>query len=102
VIYGWSKGLTYLVVVIFGGVDDRDISGFERFARSLKPIVHLLGDTESSGSYPQACSASGRAEEGSHAIMMLWDAPPPRTRTLYLSLDGGASVLAHRTRLIIG
>jgi hypothetical protein len=52
--------LTYLVVVIFGGVDDRDISGFERFARSLKTIVHLLGDTKSSGSYPQACSASGR------------------------------------------
>jgi len=43
--------LTYLVVVIFGGVYDRDISGFERLARGLKPIIQLLGDAKSSGSY---------------------------------------------------
>jgi hypothetical protein len=43
--------LTYLVVVVFGGVYDRDISGFERFARVLKTIVQLLGDAKPSGSY---------------------------------------------------
>jgi hypothetical protein len=44
---------TYLVVVVFGGVNNRDITGFQRPARGIKPVVQLLGDTQSSGSYPR-------------------------------------------------
>ena len=45
---------TYLVVVVFGGVNNRDIAGFQRLARGIKPVVQLLGDAQSSGSYPRA------------------------------------------------
>ena len=44
---------TYLVVVVFGGVNDRDIAGFQRLARGIKTVVQLLGDAQSSGSYPR-------------------------------------------------
>ena len=45
---------THLVVVVFGGVNDRDITGFQTLSRGIKPVVQLLGDAQSSGSYPRA------------------------------------------------
>jgi hypothetical protein len=54
------RALTYLVVVVFGGVYDRDIAGFERLARGLKTIVQLLGDAKSSGSYHRRLTSGGQ------------------------------------------
>jgi hypothetical protein len=44
------RALTYLVVVVFGGVYNRDIPGFQGLARGLKTAVQLLGNAKSSGS----------------------------------------------------
>ena len=43
---------TYLIVVVFGGVHDPNISGFQRLARRLEPVVQLLGNAKSAGACP--------------------------------------------------
>lgn len=82
-------------MVVFGGIHDRDISGFQGLARGLETIVQLLGDAKSAGACPGVFSRQRTGKIS--AVVGTLDAPPPKTRILNLSLDG-ASVLAHRTR----
>jgi hypothetical protein len=70
--------VTHLVVVVFGGVNDRDITGFQTLSRGIEPVVQLLGDAQSSGSYPRVGGFSwqynhGRREEAEKGLCEIMD-----------------------------
>ncbi len=42
---------THLIVVVFGGVYNGDVSGLKRLPRGLETVVQLLGDAKSARAF---------------------------------------------------